>query len=287
MKKIVILLVCTLIINVLSAQNKTNKCIIIGIDGARPDATLFANTPHIDSLVLNGAFSFTAQADPISRSGICWTGMLTGVWHEKHNVLTNSYKDYHGDDYPHFYKRLKQANKKLKLHSIVNWSPIHKILEPKDCDILETYGNDDLVTERVVEVIKQEESDVIFVQLDHVDHIGHKVNHSIQRPDYLKSIEEADAQIGLMLDAINERKNKENENWYVIVSTDHGGDVTGHGRDIPIHTTVFYIINGPEVKKGEISEQVNITDIAVTVLKIMGVNAKTDWNLDGAVRGLN
>ena len=35
-----------------------NKVLIIGIDGSRPDAILTANTPIIDSLWKNGAYSF-------------------------------------------------------------------------------------------------------------------------------------------------------------------------------------------------------------------------------------
>ena len=76
-----------------SLLNAQNKVLIIGIDGCRPDALLKANTPNLDKLWKNGAYIFNTKTDEISSSGICWTGMLTGVWHEKHNVLTNSYKN--------------------------------------------------------------------------------------------------------------------------------------------------------------------------------------------------
>ena len=47
---------------------KENKVLIIGVDGSRPDAILKANTPNIDSLWKNGAYSFKAKTDEISFS---------------------------------------------------------------------------------------------------------------------------------------------------------------------------------------------------------------------------
>ena len=97
-----------------SCNNKENKVLIIGFDGCRPDSFLKANTPKIDSLWKNGAYSFNAKTDGISSSGICWTGgMLTGVWHEKHNVISNSYKDSNIKVFLHFFRRVKH-NSKIK-----------------------------------------------------------------------------------------------------------------------------------------------------------------------------
>ena len=96
------------------SSEKVKKVLIVGIDGARPDAILEAETPVIDSLMLNGAYSFSAKTDTISSSGICWTGMLTGVWNNKHKVVSNAYKNPNTEAYPHFFQRLKEYNQKLK-----------------------------------------------------------------------------------------------------------------------------------------------------------------------------
>ena len=88
-----IILISVIILIVSCGNPKENKVLIIGIDGCKPDALLKAKTENIDSLWKNGAFSFNAKTDEISSSGICWTGMLTGVWHNKHNVTTNDYKN--------------------------------------------------------------------------------------------------------------------------------------------------------------------------------------------------
>jgi len=280
---ILIIIISSFFNNVLQAQNKV---LIIGIDGCRPDALLAAETPNIDKLWKNGAYSFSAKTDEISSSGICWTGMLTGVWHEKHNVTTNAYKNPNIAEYPHFFRRVKEEKPELKTFSVVNWSPIHKILQEGDADISNYLLTDDKVAKRVADLLSNDNPDVMFVQLDDVDHAGHKYDFSPESKKYLKAIEKSDKQVGVILKALYERGNYNEENWLILVSTDHGGSEFGHGKDIPEHTTIFYIASGEDVKKGEIEQQVNVIDVAVTALKHLNIDIKKEWNLDGRVAGL-
>ena len=99
-------------------------------------------------------------------------------------------------------------------------------------------------------------------------------------------IEKADTLVGKMLKAIENRKDYANEDWLVLVTTDHGGSNYGHGKAIPEHTTIFYIANGADVKKGELQEQINVIDVAVTAMQYLGIEIKDSWNLDGKVAGL-
>ena len=269
--------------NILYAQKKV---LIIGIDGCRPDALLKANTPNLDNLWKNGAYSFYAKTDKISSSGICWTGMLTGVWHEKHNVISNDYKNPNVEEYPHFFRRIKEQKPELKTFSVVNWNPIHKILQEGDADITNYLLTDDKVAKRVADLLSNDNPDVMFVQLDEVDHAGHEYDFNPRSTKYLKAIEKSDKQVETILKALYERENYEKENWLVIVSTDHGGSNFGHGKDIPEHTTIFYIASGKDVNKGEIEQQVNVIDVAVTALKYLDISIKKEWNLDGETAGI-
>lgn len=266
--------------------NAQNKVLIIGIDGVRPDCLLKAKTPNLDKLWQNGAYSFSVKTDPISSSGICWTSMLTGVWHEKHNVLDNDYTNPNLAAYPHFYHRVKEQKPDLKLFSVVNWSPVHKILQNGDADFANNYLSDEKVTDRVTDLLLNENPDAMFVQLDEVDHAGHEFVYSVNSEKYLAAIEKADTLVGKMISAIQSRKTYTSENWLVLVSTDHGGSEKGHGKDIPEHTTIFYIANGKNVKKGDIKQEVNVIDVAVTAMKHLGIDIKENWNLDGKVVGL-
>ena len=89
-----------------------------------------------------------------------------------------------------------------------------------------------------------------------------------------------------MISALKSRENYLDENWLILISTDHGGSNYGHGKDIPEHTTIFYIANGKYVQQGELKKQVNIIDVAVTAMQHLGIKMEEEWKLDGNVAGL-
>ena len=263
-----------------------NKVLIIGIDGCRPDALLSASTPNIDKLWKNGAYSFHTKTDDISYSGSCWTGMLTGVWHAKHNVLSNKYLDPNIEEFPHFFNRVKTFNSNLKTYSITHWSPLHTILQNGDADIALDFDSDQKVTNEVVKVLLHNDVDAMFIHLDDVDHSGHSSGFHPENKEYLSTIENADINVGKMISALKKRDHYLNENWLIIISTDHGGSEKTHGKNTPEHTTIFYIVSGKSAAKGKIQTQVNIVDVAVSAMQHLGLDIKDEWNLDGKPIGL-
>lgn len=267
-------------------EGKINKVLIIGIDGCRPDALLVANTPNMDRLWKEGAYAFNARTDEISSSGPAWSAMLTGVWHQKHQVMNNEYEEPDLEHYPHFFHRIRQEKPELKTYSVTNWGPIHKILQEGDATYKSSMLNDARVSKKVASLLKKKDVDVMFVQLDEVDGAGHRNDYSINSPLYLEAIEKIDKEVGTMVSALEKRPGIVEENWLIILSADHGGSNFGHGKNIPEHTTVFYIASGKSVVKGEIEQEVGVVDVAVTALYQVGIPAKKAWNLDGRVVGL-
>ena len=285
MKHISLVFILLILAVLQSTFAQTPKVLISGIDGCKPDVLEKAETPAIEALIKNGAWTYKAKTDPISSSGICWTSMLTGVWHEKHKVVSNDYQNPNIEEYPHFFKRVKEFDPNLKTYSISNWAPLHKILQEGEADVIKGGGPDDRVTMNVVNALKDGNPDVIFVQLDQVDGAGHKFDYKYESEGYVKAIEKADKQVSEMVAAVKARKTYHKEDWLIIVSTDHGGSNFGHGKDIPEHTTIFYIVSGANTSKGELAEA-KVTDVCVTAMKHLGVQIKSGWNLDGEVRGL-
>ena len=267
-------------------DDKVNKVLIIGVDGCRPDALLAAQTPNLDALWKNGAYTFKAQTDEISSSGPAWTAMLTGVWHQKHNVVSNDYKDPDLEHYPHFFHRIREEKPDLACYSVANWGPLHKILQEGDATYSASASNDARVASNVAAILKSKEVDVMFVQLDEVDHVGHTHDYTVESEKYLKAIEKMDRQVGKMVNALDQRPNLDQENWLIILSADHGGSNFGHGKNIPEHTTIFFIVSGESAARGEITGKVGVVDVAVTALKHLGIPAKESWDLDGSVSGL-
>lgn len=267
------------------AQAKQKKVLIIGIDGVRPDCLLTAKTPHLKALAQAGASSYVAQTGPITVSGPSWSSMLTGVWHAKHGVKDNSFQGEQYATYPHIFRRIKQTDEKRLTASIVHWAPInHWILSHADYAV--TRGSDSAIAVEAARYLQTENPDILFLHFDEVDGAGHSHGYHPTIPQYIAAIEKADTDIGTVLDALKARKTYGNEDWLILVSTDHGGKDKGHGADIPECRTIFLIVSGEAAKKGTITPAPNIVDIPATALTHLGIPLKPEWQIDGRPVGI-
>lgn len=266
---------------------RKKKVLILTIDGCRPDSLLAARTPNIDKLWRQGAFSFLAVTDQFSVSGPSFTSMLTGVWHDKHNVLSNDYKKPNTEKYPHFFRRIKMHRPDLFTASVVWWQELHLILQPGDADHLVVNMDDNVVAKAAVDTLVEKDPSVLFVHFNDADAAGHKHGYGPQITDYLAAIEACDHHIGTILQALHGRKTYEQDDWLVMVTTDHGGLKTKtHGGDTPQELTVFIIAHGPSVAAGEIDGRPGVVDVAATALTHLGIAIDEKWDFDGRAVGL-
>jgi predicted AlkP superfamily pyrophosphatase or phosphodiesterase len=211
--------------------------------------------------------------------------MLTGVWSAKHGVLSNHFT--RPPRYPHFFQRIKAVQPGLRTVSIVNWAPINdNILSSNAVDRAQSAKTDQEVAGLVIDELANHDPDVVFVQLDEVDHAGHTSGYGPHHPSYLKAIGAEDRLVGDMLRALESRKTYERENWLILMSADHGGIGTGHGGLTPEETTDFFIANGPSVIKGELKKAPAVVDVAVTALTHLNISIDPQWNLDGKAVGI-
>ncbi len=261
------------------------KVLIIGIDGCRPDALLKAKAPHLHGLIKNGAFSDKAQTGDMTASGSGWGSLLTGVWREKHGVKGNDFKLSNFDKFPHVLARIKKAKPESFVASVVHWDPIQKLIVRK-ADITVAHKTDPEVAKVACQILAEKNPDLLFVHLDDVDGAGHKFGFDPKLPRYLDAIEKADAYVGAMLKAVEGRKTYAQEDWLIVVSTDHGGTEKSHGKNIPEHRTIFLIVSGKSAARGAIEPAPGIVDIVPTVLQHLGIPVDPQWNLDGKAVGL-
>jgi hypothetical protein len=124
------LLMYLLIFQGINSQER--KVLMIGIDGCRSDALNLANTPHIDSLINNGAFSLQAQTGNYTVSGAGWANTFTGVWENKHNITSNGFTSPNLTQYPHFFSLIKQQHPEKITASIERWKINNNILSDAD-----------------------------------------------------------------------------------------------------------------------------------------------------------
>ena len=263
----------------------TKKVLIIGIDGCRPDALQIAKTPALDSLIRDGAVSYTTQTGDITVSGPGWSSLLTGVWRDKHGVDDNEFRQPHYDQYPAVFTRVEKARPKAVTASIVHWSPINEHIV-RLADHEQQVGSDVEVAQAARRELTTGNPDLLFLHFDEVDHAGHSHGFDPANEKYIAAIEHDDRQVQVVLDAIRNRKTYAEEDWLILVSTDHGGTEKEHGKNIPTHRTIFFIASGPSATRGPINQPTFIVDIAATALVHLGIPIDPAWQLDGRAVGL-
>jgi len=105
----------------------------------------------------------------------------------------------------------------------------------------------------------------------------------------MNTIEATDGHVGRVMKAINERPAvlADEEDWLVIVLSDHGGEGTGHGPNTPIHRTIPFIVSGPSAKQGGVIHHTPVAaDVVPTALTHLGIAIDPAWELDGRPAGL-
>ena len=217
------------------------KVLLIGIDGCRSDALSLANTPNIDALINNGLFSPDALNNDITISGPGWSAILCGVWSDKHLVTGNDFTINDYLNYPSIFKYIEDYNSDLNTASICHWGPINDYIMQNFVDYKLNVSSGADASAYTSIYISNDDPDFIFVHFDDVDHAGHAYGFSPFIPEYISAIEDIDNYVGEILQSIIQRPNYINEDWLVLITTDHGGLNTSHGGNSIDEQNVFVI----------------------------------------------
>lgn len=269
-------------------SNPSSKnVLVIGIDGMDGDEVSLASVPNIDRIKAGGVWSYRAntQLTGATNSGPGWTSILSGVEVSRHGVTSNGGYDGRDTDYPSF---LQRARTELGLQSAVSihWTDIFSILEGDAYD-QEWRGSDEAVTDGMVGGLRSGLYQVHFVHLDDVDGAGHSYGFVATAPEYQAAMELADSQVGELFEAILDRPDIQDEDWMVIITSDHGGTVGGsHGCTDWDCQTIPFIAAGASIPYEELpDEDSSHLDVAPTVLDFLGLDVN-QYTFDGVVQGV-
>ncbi|MGY8987636.1 MAG: LamG-like jellyroll fold domain-containing protein [Flavobacteriales bacterium] len=239
-KLLLILLFLPLLINAQTIK----KVLLIGIDGCRADALELANTPTIDNLIANGVYSPDALNDDITISGPGWSAILCGVWSNKHLSIDNSFVGTDYANYPPLFKRIEDFDANLHTVSICNWNPINDYIVQNYADYKLNVSSDLEVSNEAISYISSNDPDCMFLHFDDVDHAGHASGFSPTVSQYITAIEEVDVLLAPIMQTISQRPNYTNEDWLILITSDHGGVGTSHGGTSIEHQNVVVIASG-------------------------------------------
>lgn len=258
-----------------------SRVLLCSIDGVRPDAIQASNTPAIDRLVKEGAFSWKARTVMPSSTLPCHTSMLRGVDTSRHGITTNTFQPL-VRPVPSLIDVAKEQGKRTA--AFYNWEQLRDLSAPGRLDVSVMYYDcksaegDQHVARMTVDYLAQIDFDLLFVYFGWPDECAHK--HGWMSQPYLDAISNADACLGRVLAAI-EQLGRADETTSLVLS-DHGGHGRTHGTDMDEDMTIPWILHGPGVRRGyAIESQVRIYDTCVTLAHILGLTPSSEW--DGRV----
>jgi hypothetical protein len=312
MKKITIAALFVLTsFSMLASQKR--KVLIFGLDGFRSDALQLAKTPNMDALIATGVYTYDSWNMGITVSGPSWSTIFTGVWHQKHGVTDNSYAGSNYNQYPYFLTRAKQVKPNLYGVQVVTWSPMSDQVYNDGYDKKLVRPNDFTQWHPAVEAALQDPNiDVMVAYTNYVDGVGHSTGFSPSNSAYIKGIEDIDGWVGAVMADVKKRPTYADEDWLILLVTDHGGLGTSHGGNSDEERHIWWIASGNNVKPKQIfasdpgsyvmsnnpvdpTKVANVpvqSDIAVTALHhlLYDAGVRPDdksklpgsaWNLDG------
>ena len=247
-------------------EGKTEKkAIIIGYDGCRADlgANSDASNNGIYALLEDGASVYLTYCGGVNypekntqdtSTAPGWCSILTGQWADVHGVTAN--------DIP------KSMEAKTLLTTltedgiidsamfITKWAGHFDrdnatyLLEKQYCEennlpvAFNKCKNDEASLESALSEIEKEDcSDFIFVIYEQTDSAGHNRGFSFNNPVYKEAFLEIDSYGLQTLEAVKARETYETEDWLIVVTSDHGGIGTGHGKASIQERMTFTVMN--------------------------------------------
>lgn len=268
---------------------------VIGVDALSPDGIQHAETPNMDQMIEQGASTFRARGVMPTNSSPNWASMIMGAGPEQHGVTSNSWErdDFDisptdvgpGGFFPTIFSLFPEQRPDLVTVVFYDWPGFGRLFEE---DLVNLSYMPDLPRDETEDRVKWAEDTMenavahvpgmqpglMFIQLDHVDHFGHRFGHGSE--EYYHSVQHADSLIGSMLIAIESAGLW--EQTVIHITSDHGGIDYGHGGATDEEIIIPWIFYGSQVNQGQdLGPFINTYDTAATIAYIFGMETPEAW----------
>lgn len=302
-----------ILLSTITGFSKTRKAVFIIIDGVPADMIERLNTPTINRIASQGAYARAYTGGEVGGysqtptiSAIGYTNLLTATWLNKHNVGGNSNlkPNY---NYWTIFRIAKEQKREYKTAIYSSWTDNRTVLlgEGKKetghlkidyvCDgfdldtlrfpqkdkELHIFDIDEHVSKQAAQGIRNDAPDLSWVYLWYTDDAGHIEGNGSFFDEYTQK---ADLQIERIWQAVQYREKYFDEEWMVVVTTDHGRTESGygHGGQSERERTTWIATNqqvNEHFRKGVLS----ITDITPSICRFMDFEVPQDvlWEQDG------
>lgn len=237
------------------------KVLVLGWDGARADAlALLGEDSAVNRVVNDGGKASIAYCGGVNYPGKItqdtstapgWCTMLTGVWADKHGINGNGTEK--SNDYLTLLTSSVQSGLADKSAFYFSWdghlttykNEIEYIRE-NQLDVSFVYsdnGDDGTFSKALADISSPDCSDFIFTIFEYCDRFGHEYGFWNDAPEYEEAVKLSSEKGLALIDAIESRETYENEDWLILITSDHGGYVRGHGGETIMERMMFIVTN--------------------------------------------
>ena len=260
---------------------ETPKALFIILDGISADVIEKVNPPALADIAKEGGYTRAyvgggagTYSETPTISAVGYNSLLTGTWANKHNVWDNKIEDpnYH---YKTIFSIAEEFNPELHTAIFSTWTDnrtklvgenlsqtntikldykfdgleLDTIKYPHDGQSDYIHRIDEAVADEAARYVAKEGPDLSWVYLQFTDDMGHRHGDSEK---FYEAIRIADEQVGRIWKAIKERERKFDEDWLIVVTTDHGRDSTSgkhHGGQSPRERLTWIYTNADNLNE--------------------------------------
>lgn len=260
-------------------KKKTPRSLVVMLDGVRSDALQAAATPFLDKLV-NGQWRpeyktfYSVHARPVidapTDSAPNHAAIATGVTAKKNLVSANDLigkGDY--KRYPTYLQRIAERTDENTLFCYL-WNEdrflgVHDRVSRLQCD------SDEKNFAEILRVLSSENPPpAILYFIDAPDLGGHRSGFYPYGPLYLAALHQCDRYLEAVFQTVADRSEFANEDWLIVITSDHGGIEGTHGPHGTQLETLPFIAVGRNIPAGYGCGHISNFDCSALVLQHHG-----------------
>lgn len=290
------------------------KVMIILVDGVPADVLESVNTPILDQIAAQGGYTRAyqgggkgeyTQTPTISAPG--YMNMITGVWGNKHNVWGNGVKN-PNYNYWSIFRTVKTADPKMTTAIFSSWEDnrtklvgegkpetngfmfdysydgfeLDTVRFPHTNDRRFMFDIDETVSKGAADHVLSHAPNLSWVYLEFTDDMGHMHGDS---PQMIEAVKGMDNQVGRIWSAIQQREKEFNEDWMIVITTDHGRSEDtgkGHGGQSDRERTTWIVTDQNNLNERFINNP-PVVDVAASALRFLNIEvpAEIKEEMDG------
>lgn len=225
-----------------------------GLPGKELERYLTANKgklANLEKLMAVGKYSFKTLAGAANGEATAWSTQFSGYDFSSHQIKDLSFKSSTDQSrrgfakntgVPGLFARLNALNTDLisysfmqskELSSVISQGATERFISTNDVDLMKS----------AVDIISKRAVDFCLVELTDPIKAGKNGGFVLENSKYTDALQKADAHIGKLLDAIQQRTNAKQEDWMIIVTSSFGGTATGitaNGENASLETFALY-----------------------------------------------